>query len=304
MSDDLRPVATGPWVETEADRVADVNADLRPDTPTVDVVIHYPNNLDARHREKVDMDLLVDGFRRAKEVFAAADVQLKLAAIRTGPIDPVYYMIRGSKPGADLPMLGQYSNMYIEVARHPKELTDEALHVFRSLIGHEENSDRTVHIVVLQGVFMDFFDPVVAGRVYQKQTIETSGLSFPGYMHGDEIPRNLRGVITITNLRRTKDSWKTIAHELGHKLLNVSHEHRDAGPAHEVQSDEGLMFYGEGTEIERGPEGRYHYERLHRSPFIYREGEDGTRQYNPDYEGAGFYYDQIYDGVSVEFDPD
>ena len=289
------------WNTVNLDETEDINSDLIPATATVDVVIHYPDNLDSKHREKVNPELLIDGFRAAKDVFAAADVQLKLLDFRGGPLDPASFMIRSAKREADLPM-GQYSNMYVEAERNPSELTDEAVAVFRKIIGKWEHPERVVHLVVLQAVFMDYFEPVVEGRVYQKQTIETSGLSFPGYMHGDEIPRDLRGVITITNLRRTKHSWKTIAHELGHKLMNVSHEHRGVSPAHEVQSDEGLMFYGSGTEIARGPEGRFHYERLHRSPFLYVEDADGNRTYNPDYAGGGFYYDPIYDGVSVVFD--
>ena len=283
------------------DEVESINGDLEADSPTVDVVIHYPDNLDEAHHEKVDLGMLVDGFTVAKTVFADADVQLRLVALRTGPVDPSSFMIRAAEPGTDLPM-GQYSNMYVEASRHPSRMSDEALEVFRRVIGDWDHPERIVHLVVLQGVFMDYFEPVEDGRIYQKQTIETSGLSFPGYMYGNEIPRDLRGVITITNLKRTKDSWKTIAHELGHKLMNVSHEHRDVSPAHEIYSDEGLMLYGEGTEIARGPAGRYHYERLHKSPFVYRQDAGGNRTYNPDYAEAGFYYDPIYEGISVHFD--
>lgn len=114
------------------------------------------------------------------------------------------------------------------------------------------------------------------------------------------MPRHLRGAITITDLVKSEDSWKTIAHELGHKLLNVSHEYRDVSPQHEVNADGGLMLYGKGTDILSGPEGRYHYERLHVSPYLYREAEDGSREWNPDYAGDGFYYDPIYDGISVD----
>lgn len=278
-----------------------MNASLESGEPTVDVAIYYPDNLDPRHHEKVNLDMLLDGLRSAKDVFGEAGVQLRLVTINSGPLDPSLFMVRASKPGRDLPM-GHYSNMYVEAERHPSELTEEAIEVFKTVIGEVPNSDRLIHIVALQAVFIDHFDPVVEARVYQKHTIETSGLSFPGYMHGERIPREYRGVITVTNLRRTKDSWKTIAHELGHKLMNVSHEHRDVSPAHEIQSDEGLMLYGAGTEIARGVEGRFHYERLHRSPFIFAEGADGQREYNPDYQAGGFYYDPIYDGASVEFE--
>ena len=148
---------------------------------------------------------------------------------------------------------------------------------------------------------MDFHEQLDF-RTWQLKTISTGGLSFPGYMYGDTMPRHLRGVITITDLTKEATSWKTIAHELGHKLLNVSHEYRETSPQHEVRADGGLMLYGVGTEIPSGPEGRYHRERLHRSPYLYRTGSDGARTYNPDYQGGGFYYDGIYEGISVDLD--
>lgn len=288
------------WVPHPDVDIEAVNNGIDPSSATVDVAIYYPNNLDVRHHKKVNADLLLSGFQSAREVFGSADVQLKLVAFKTGKLDPSYFSISSAEPGTDVPM-GRYSNMYVEAERSPKRITDQAREAFEAMIGEVPDSDLIVHIVTVQAMYMEHFEPLVKHRVYQKQTIETSGLSFPGYMHGDTIPRALRGVISITNLRRTEDSWKTIAHELGHKLMNVSHEHGEISPAHEVLSDEGLMFYGKGTEIGRGAEGRYHYERLHRSPFLYRETEDGARHYNPDYQNGGFYYDPIYEGVSVDF---
>ena len=288
------------WEPDAQEEVDAVNSDLVAGAATVDVAIYFPDNLDLAHGEQVNEQLLFEGFRAAKEVFRAADVELRLTEMLRGPLDPSQFMVRSAERGRDLPF-GTFANMYVEAERHPSELTDEAIETFRTAIPERPDNHLMVHIVVLQAVFMDYFEPVIENRVYQKQTIETSGLSFPGYMHGDHIPRDLRGVITITNLTRTDHSWKTIAHELGHKLINVSHEHRDVSPAHEILSDEGLMLYGQGTEIASGEEGRFHLERLHRSPFIYLVDESGERKYNPDYSESGFYYDPIYEGVSVDF---
>ena len=138
-------------------------------------------------------------------------------------------------------------------------------------------------------------------RTWQPKTISTGGLSFPGYMYGATMPRHLRGVITITDLTKDENSWKTVAHELGHKLMNVSHEYRDVAPQHEVRADGGLMLYGSGTEIPAGEAGRFHRERLHRSPYIYRHDERG-REWNDDYAEDGFYADPIYAGLCMPFD--
>ena len=96
-----------------------------------------------------------------------------------------------------------------------------------------------------------------------------------------------------------RQSWKTIAHELGHKLINAGHEYRDIGPQHEVYADGGLLLYGDGTDIPSGREGRFHRERLHRSPFVYRQDRDGNKVWNPDYQDGGGYYDRIYQDLTI-----
>lgn len=298
----VRDTAASPdiWHPERSVDVDAVNADLEVGKPTVDVAIYYPSNLDPAHHELVNPELLFDGFDHARRVFDAAGVQLRLAKFATGTIDPQLFSLRSAERGRDLPS-SRFANMYRHAERTPAIVSDAALRLFDTVIGDAPGNDLVVHIVALQSVYIEWHESVVEERVYQSQLIETGGLSFPGYMHGDTMPRGFRGAITITNLTRTKDSWKTIAHELGHKLLNVSHEHRGVSPQHEVLSDEGLMLYGQGTEIASGPEGRYHLERLHRSPFIYRESIDGSRTHMPDYAADGFYYDPIYDGVCVEF---
>jgi hypothetical protein len=286
------PVAT-------VDRDA-LNKDLIAGRPTVDVAIYYPSNLDPAHHEKVNVELLEQGFRKAKRIFNDAGVQLKLVKFVSGWLEPRFFAIDATVPGKELPAL-RFTNMYTGASRRPSEAAQDALEAFETIVGDDSGNDRIIHLVVLQDVFMTFFEQLDF-RTWQPKTISTGGLSFPGYMYGATMPTHLRGVITITDLVKSKDSWKTIAHELGHKLLNVSHEYRDVSPEHEVNADGGLMLYGSGTEIAAGPEGRYHYERLHVSPYIYREMSDGERRWNPDYAEAGFYYDPIYAGISVEFD--
>jgi hypothetical protein len=61
------------------------------------------------------------------------------------------------------------------------------------------------------------------------------------------------------------------------------------------------MLYGAGEDIPSGAEGRWHYERLHMSPFVYRLRADGTKQWNPDYKEGGHYYDPLYGDKVVHF---
>ena len=286
------------WTDAPDVDIDAINADLVDGEPTADVAIHYPSNLDPAHSEKVTLELMISGFEAAKRIFSEAGVQLRLAAVRTGWLDPALFEIASTEP--EHSPGSRFVNMYRGAERRPNRLSRDAEKAFNSIIDETENAARTVHLVALQDVCMTFFEQLDF-RTWQKKTISTGGLSFPGYMHGATLPHHLRGVISITDLTKDENSWKTVAHELGHKLLNVSHEYRDVAPQHEVRADGGLMLYGKGTEIASGPEGRYHRERLHRSPYVYRI-ESGERQWNPDYADGGFYYDPIYGGVCVDLD--
>ena len=288
------------WRTVESVDMGRINAELEAGVPTADVMIHYPDNLDPAHGEKVTLDLMVTGFEKAKPIFAAAGVQLNLAAVRSGPLDPSLFEVQSTADLQPIPT-GRFSGMYRASERHPHRLSPEAEAAFEAIIPRVDNGDRTVHLTVLQDVFMTFAEQLDF-RTWQTKTIATGGLSFPGYMYGSTIPQHLRGVITITDVTKEMTSWKTIAHELGHKLMNVSHEYRDVAPQHEVRADGGLMLYGQGTEIPAGRAGRFHRERLHVSPFLYRT-IDGVKRWNPDYAEDGFYHDPIYDGISIELDP-
>ena len=183
--------------------------------------------------------------------------------------------------------------MYEHMLRDPSELTEEASLAFESIIEQSQNNNRTIYLVVLQDVFFPFLD-VSEGRNWMIKTVRTGGLSFPTYSYVNSIPPKHRGVITITNLSRQDRLRRTIAHEIGHKAMNVSHEYLDMNPEHEIYAEGGLMIYGKGEEIPSGKEGRWHLERLLISPFIYNLDSNGQKKWNPDYQENGHYYDPIY----------
>ncbi|GMU68357.1 MAG: hypothetical protein AMXMBFR37_06900 [Steroidobacteraceae bacterium] len=286
------------WTEIKKDVVSSINSTLIPGRPTADVGIYIPSNLDPAFNASYSLDETLEEFRRAQQIFAEAGVQLRLAWVKTGEIDPRFLEIQANDMSGETPG-GRRVNMYVDTLRQQSSLSPEAREAFGSIIEKVPNGDRMVHLVVLQDVFMSFFEKIDE-RTYEERTITTGGLSFPSYSYLD-IPRHARGVITIT---RNDDGQRLIAHELGHKLLNVSHEYRSTNPQHEVRADGGLMLYGKGTEIASGADGRWHKERLLLSPYVYRENAKGVRTYNPDYREGGHYYDPIYGEYVVRFGPE
>ena len=175
-----------------------------------------------------------------------------------------------------------------------------ARNAFQSIIEPDKDNSRTIYLVALQDVIFPFLE-LSEGRNWTIKMVRTGGLSFPTYSYYNTMPSALRGVITITNLSTPARAQRTIAHEIGHKAINVSHEYKSTNPAHEVFAEGGLMLYGKGEDIPSGVEGRWHLERLQMSPFVYRLRSDGSKQWNPEYKDGGHYYDPLYGDKVVHF---
>lgn len=283
------PVAAAPRViETLATDT--LNAALVSGAPTVDLGVYVPATEDERYTTRVPLHTLVRRIRYAQEIFARVGVQLHVLWIKRVAMPDTSWLtipanaMRGTVGSDDVPTL------YHKMQAQQSALTPEAERVLGGIIEPDPRNDRTVYLVGLRDVWMAFYEQDEAGA-WELQTVPTNALSFPAYSLEDRIPRRLRGVITIQN---AFIGDKVIAHELGHKLINVSHEYGAIDPQHEVDAEGGLMVYGTGTAIPSGAEGRWHRERLLRSPFVYRLDKTGRRVYNPDYEEHGHYFDPIY----------
>lgn len=278
--------------------VDEINRGLVSTDPTVDIGIYYPSNLDEKFREMVSVDGIVREFSEAKRIFWEAGVQLKLLWVKRGYVDPKHFSILSSATDQELPRDG-YVNMYIDAERNPAQLTDEAIAAFDSIVEFDSRNADTIYLIALQGVYMNYWETTDNGRNWALRLARTRALSFPSYMYGDTMPNRLRGVITLSG--HDDENYRIIAHELGHKLMNVSHEYKDQAPEHEVEADGGLMLYGDGIDIPSGEAGRWHRERLYVSPYVYRYTENGVRIQNSDYVGPGFYYDALYGSKVIEF---
>jgi len=276
--------------------ITNINEDLEAGVPTVDVAIYLCEEQGKPHGFAVASRDLVASFHRAQEIFADAGVQLKLLWVRRREV-PKDSLSLQANDVRGIPSPPQM-NKYLSYRAAKWGLTTKSEEVFEGIIERQDDNHRTIYLLYLQKVLMAYPDPELTDRL-QVKTLTTSGLSLPAYLFETRIPRRIRGVITLT--RRSGKHGRLIAHELGHKLINVSHEYRDIGPQFAVRGDGGLMLYGSGAEIPSGKEGRWHRERLHLSPFVYRLKEDGTRQWNTDYHESGHYYDPLYGDQVVRF---
>lgn len=288
------------WSRIDSIDINEINSDLVKGKPTVDIGIYFPSNLDSTFT-KVTFNKMIESFFFAKEIFKPTGVQLNLIFAKTGNINSSYLSIQANEvPG--IPDT-EYVNLYDNSRRHPSIPTNHAINAFRSIIEEDINNSRTIYLIALQDVFYPYLT-LAEGRNWMMKTVRTGGLSFPSYSYIDQIPKDLRGIITITNLSTEDRYRKTIAHELGHKLINVSHEYNDINPGFEVFAEGGLMLYGSGEDIPTGKEGRWHLERLQLSPYLYKVDDRGNKIWNNDYKEAGHYYDPIYDNYVIHFLPE
>lgn len=281
----------------ESIRPAEINADLKAGVPTVDIAIYLCETKKKPHGYVASQKELVLSFQRAKEIFAKAGVNLKLVWVKRAQVPDSWLALQANEIKGVLspPEL----NAYVGYRRAKWELTEEARKAFEQIIEPSPFNQRTVYLLYLKEVRMAYFDRSDDPSRAQIKSIPTGGLSLPAYLFESRMPHRIRGVITLC--KQSGKHGRTMAHELGHKLINVSHEYRHIPPQFEVRGQGGLMLYGAGIEIPSGKDGRWHRERLHLSPFIYRTQENATRLWNAEYKESGHYYDPLYRDRVIRF---
>lgn len=280
----------------ESIHTAEMNGDLKAELPTVDVAIYLGEIEGKPHGYAALPKELAKSFLRAKEIFANAGVQLKLLWVRRAEVPAAWLTVQANEV-TGVPSSAEL-NAYVGYQRAKWTLTEEARNAFERIIEPTAQNRRTIYLLYMKQVRMAYYDRSDADGP-QIKSIPTGGLSLPAYLFEARIPGRIRGVITLC--RQSGQHGRTMAHELGHKLINVSHEYRDISPQFAVRGEGGLMIYGSGTEIPSGKTGRWHKERLHLSPYIYRTEKDGTRTWNADYQESGHYYDPLYGDKVIRF---
>lgn len=286
----VEPIRDGEVTVLEVYDVDPLNEGLDPTVPTADVAFYLTEG------GRIQWSSMLRGIDNAREVFGVVGVQLKVVYAVKLAVPENWQRLDASllsepRSGPEQREIDLYAHLDEEAA----VLTDRNTQIFDAMVrqfpAEELGLDpaNTVHILNLSSVPLSYYE--YEDGEWVLDTVGTGGLSFPPYMHGDRIPRHLRGAITMSGPG-------PLAHELGHKLINVSHEGVGACPAFEAYGDD-LMLYGSGSRIPAGADGRWQVERLHVSPFVYRV-EDQAATFNRDFIEGGRYADPIYGTYVVD----
>ncbi len=268
--------------------ITGLNKPLEEGVLTVDVVMFSTDNTEVTWEE------LKEEFTTADDIFRAYGVQLNL--LRAYEVDyPESWSGMASGESTNEPTADMELDFYESMDYEQEVLPERLENILNMFLANEETPERTIYIIPLSDLTVAWFERD-ENNEWVKVTSPTSAISFPPYLFADRIPERLRGVISF---QRSRPARRTMAHEMGHKLINVSHEGLDVCPQGSGTDVPGLMGYGESIEIFEGREGRWHLERLLRSPFLYKI-IDGQKVWNEEYENGGNYADPIYEGLIVE----
>ncbi|MBL4846856.1 MAG: hypothetical protein JKY65_15160 [Planctomycetes bacterium] len=234
----------------------------------------------------VTWETVVERLPKLREIFEPAGIQFRVASARLIEIPDAWHTHtpkRGDPPSNE-------RTWFYPTPADMKPLAPATERVFKAVIGDKgPGAELSVHFISLRSVQTGWWERDSDGK-WRYETAATGACSFPPYLFGKNMPARVRGVITLSSKRL---SSRTFAHELGHKLINVSHEGVGKAPKGEQWGGDDLMIYGNGTRIPSGAKGRFQVERLKRSPFLYRTVA-GKRQFNPPYREGGHYWDPVY----------
>lgn len=235
-------------------------------------------------------EIKVEQLRFAKSVFKTRNVQLKIIDAKKLNYPKEWQHLTEDKYLVGAKNLYNGVDFYEKFKLQQPILSEKAQHAFKSLVNFSNitNPENTIFIISMIEVRTSWFE-IDDNENWNLKVADTRAMSFPPYIWGERISKSIRGVITI----QRSDKLKALAHELGHKLINVSHEGGGICPKAEVKGNNGLMVYGDGVQIESGLMGRWHLERLMRSPFLYTI-KNKSLNYNKDFIKGGEYSDPIY----------
>lgn len=272
--------------------VADYNDELDDGLPTANIVFYMTEG------GPIQWETLHESIERAQRVFIEAGVQLRVQAAVDVSIPAEWQTL---DTGTVLePITPEYreSNLYAHLDEIKPGFTERSTNIFEAIISKSPKDSlgisdaHTIHVISLQNVPIGFFE--YTNDTWIRSSVPTGGLSMPPYYLADRVPKPIRGVITMSQFGSTR----TLAHELGHKLINVSHEGKGVCPSFEADGSD-LMLYGNGHTIGKGAEGRWHHERLQLSPFLFKRAGEKL-DFEHTFKNGGIYGDPLYGEFIVD----
>jgi hypothetical protein len=277
--------------------VSEHNVDLATDQPTANVAFYLTESGPLTWPQVEPM------IRRAKEIFSNAGVQLLVHAAMRLTVPKDWQALDADLSDAPTTPAFLETDLYAHLNELQSRLTLRNRAIFEAIVSHYEEPasgipvTATVHVIALNEVPINYFE--WSGSEWTEGSVLTGGLSFPPYAYADRIRDEIRGVITLSSTPSPFDRLtRVLAHELGHKLINVSHEGIGVCPSFEADGDD-LMLYGNGERIAPGAGGRYHLERLLLSPFLHT-APSGVAEFANHFEDGGIYRDRLYGELVVD----
>ncbi len=266
--------------------VAPLNAGLIDGAPTVDLAVYVTSG------GQVSWSSIAGALESGRAIFGAVGLQIRVVSALGVEVPAAWQSL--DPTDAEIPVTPGLleRDLYAHLAEAKERLTARTEGILASIVSHGPAADRerTLHLVTLADVPIGYWEWIDGAWV--RRSAPPAGLSMPSYLLEDRISPGIRGVFTISEL----GADKTLFHEMGHKLINVSHEGATVCPAFAAAGPE-LMLYGDGTLIGAGAANRWHRERLHQSPYLYEtidDGSGGRKSFNLPYAVGGAYDDPIY----------
>ncbi len=277
--------------------VSTFNASLVDGEPTIDVAFYVTE------AGPITWPSLSRTIERAQRIFAVPGVQLRVSSALRIDVPSDWQVLDPDE--SEVPTTPSFleTDLYAHIDELQTRLTKRNEAIFKAIISHyPEQSNgvtaaNTIHVLTIDEAPIAYYE--WTGTEWTRSVAPTGGLSFPPYFYADRIPIDVRGIITLSSGQSGPFAdTKTLAHEIGHKVIDVSHEGVGVCPTFEADGED-LMLYGSGERIPSGAEGRWHVERLMLSPFLYRL-EDGTARFATVYEQGGVYDDGLYGSYVVD----
>ena len=278
-------------VVLESFDVSAFNAALVDGEPTIDVAFYVTES------GPIEWGSLRASIERAQRIFAVPGVQLRISSALRIDVPPDWQQL--DPDDSALPTTPSYleTDLYAHIDELQTRLAPRNEAIFEAIISYYPEqangapAANTIHVLTIEEAPMAYYD--WNGVQWTRVVTPTGGLSYPPYFYADRIPIGVRGIITMSsNLTGPFADSKILAHEIGHKVIDVSHEGVGVCPSVEANGED-LMLYGSGERIPSGLEGRWHAERLALSPFLYRL-VGGTAVFASVYQDGGVYDDRLY----------